>query len=615
MWHWGTPMRRNDLRNVAIVAHVDHGKTTLVDALLRQTGTVSAHVRMPERAMDRLDQERERGITILAKNTAVRHGDVTINIVDTPGHADFGGEVERIMSSVDTVLLLVDACEGAMPQTRFVLRKALARGLDPIVVINKIDRGDARPAAVVDEVFDLFVALEASEEQLDFAIVYSSARDGWATLDPDVPSTDMGPLLDVVVERARPPEVEPEGPFRLQPATVDYDEYVGRIAIGCVNRGSVRKGDPLVCIGADGRARPGKVTRLVGYVGLGEVDVAVAKAGEVVGLAGMLDVLPGETLCDPDHPDPLPPIAVDEPTVTIEMLVNDGPFVGRDGNKVTSRNLRERLAKEVQSNVALRVEDTDQSDVFRVSGRGELHLCVLLETMRREGYEMTVSTPRVVVREGTDGKQEPYEDAAVECAEGHSGAVIKELNGRGGELRDLHPAGEGMVRIGYRVPSRALIGYSSLFMTQTRGTGTLSHTFCGWGPWRGPFDRRAFGSLISLGTGRVTAHALETLQERGTLFVEPGDEVYAGQVVGENSRAKDMPVNPTRARKLDNIRSSTKELTVKLDVPRKHTLESALEFINPDELVEVTPSGIRVRKRVLDERHRKRIERGKAPLP
>jgi len=508
---------------------------------------------------------------------------------------------------VDSVLLLVDACEGPMPQTRFVLRKALARGLEPIVVVNKVDRADARPSAVLDEVFDLFVALEASDAQLDFPVVYTSARDGWASLEPDGPREGMATLLDVVVAHAPPPEVDPEGAFRMQPATIGYDDYVGRIAIGRIDRGRVRRGRPVVCIAADGRPRTGKVTRLVGYLGLGQVDLEEARAGDVVGLAGVLDVLPGETVSDPDHLEPLPPIAVDEPTVTVEMLVNDGPFAGLDGDKVTSRNLRERLAREVQSNVALRVEDTESPEVFVVSGRGELHLCVLLETMRREGYEMTVSVPRVVVHDGPGGKQEPWEDAAVECGDEHSGTVIQELNQRGGQLLEMRPGGEGMVRLQYRIPSRGLLGYSSRFLTQTRGTGTLCHTFGGWGPWRGPFRRRASGAMVSLGTGRVTAYALETLQERGTLFVVPGDEVFAGQVVGDRSKSGDLPVNPTRAKKLDNIRSSTKELTVKLDVARRLTLEEALEFINPDELVEVTPGSVRLRKRVLDDGERRRL--------
>ena len=607
-------MYRTDLRNVAIIAHVDHGKTTLVDALLRQTGTVAAHSRMPERAMDRLDQERERGITILSKNTAVRHGDITINLVDTPGHADFGGEVERILCMVDSVLLLVDACEGPMPQTRFVLRKALSRGLDPIVVVNKVDRADARPEAVLNEIFDLFGLLDANDTQLDFPVVYTSARDGWAALDPGAPREGMGPLLDLIVERAPPPDVDPDGPFRLQPATIEYDDYVGRIAIGRIDRGRVRKGDAIVRLDHDGHARHARVTRLVGYMGLGQVELAEARAGEVVGLAGVLDVLPGQTLCDPAHPDPLPPIAVDEPTVTVELLVNDGPFAGRDGAKVTSRALRERLARELQSNVGLRVDDTDSPDTFRITGRGELQICVLLETMRREGYEMTVSVPRVVIRDGPDGRLEPFEDVVVECAEEHSGTVIQELNQRGGELSDLRPAEDGTVRLRYRMPSRGLIGYSSLFLTQTHGTGTLYHTFAEWGPWRGPFSRRSSGALVSLGTGRVTAHALETLQDRGTLFVEPGDEVYAGQVVGENSRPVDLPVNPTRTRKLDNMRSSTKELTVRLDVARRLTQEEALEFINPDELVEVTPKAVRIRKRVLDDAARRRTARKEGRL-
>jgi GTP-binding protein len=602
-------MLRTDIRNIAIIAHVDHGKTTLVDGLLTQSGTVTGHQRMQERAMDRLDLEQERGITILSKNTAVRWKDTTINIVDTPGHSDFGGEVERVLSMVDSVLLLVDAFEGPMPQTRFVLSKALSHGHRPVVVINKVDRPEARPEAVLDEVFDLFVALEAHDEQLDFPVVYASAKEGWAATEHDGERTSLTPLFDMVISHVPPPEVEDEGPLQMQVATIDYDDFVGRIAVGRIRRGRVKKGDPLVVIDHDGKERRGKVTKLMGFEGLKQVEVDEGRAGEIVAVAGVLDALPGETFCSPDKIDPLPPIAVDEPTITMDFIANDSPFAGQDGKWVTSRKLNERLERELQSNVALRVEETESPEIFRVSGRGELHLAVLIETMRREGYELLVSMPRVILRDGPDGREEPYEDVAVDCGEGFSGTVIQELNNRGGEMTELKPAGEGMVRLSYRIPSRGLIGYRSAFLTQTRGTGNLYSTFAGYGPYKGPFQRRASGVLVVLETGQVTTYSLETLQERGTLFVEPGDKVYAGQVCGENARNNDLVVNPCKAKKLDNMRQAFKDVDTRLHTARKMGLEEALEFINDDELVEVTPNAIRVRKRILDHNDRKRVEK------
>jgi GTP-binding protein len=602
-------MLRTDVRNIAIIAHVDHGKTTLVDGLLRQSGTVQAHQRLEERAMDRLDLERERGITILSKNTAVRWKGTLINIVDTPGHSDFGGEVERVLGMVDSVLLLVDAREGPMPQTRFVLRKALGHKLRPIVVINKIDRPDARPDEVLDMVFDLFVSLDATDEQLDFPVVYASGREGWAVRDLTQPRVDLKPLFELILERVPAPKADADGPFQMQVATIDYNDFVGRIAIGRITRGRVKRGAQIVAIGHDGTIRNTKVSKLNGFAGLQQVEIDEGAAGDIVGLAGVLDALPGETLCAPNAPDALPPIAVDEPTITMEFIANDGPFAGLDGKHVTSRKVRERLDRELNSNVALRVEDTDQPDVFKVSGRGELHLSILIETMRREGYEIMVSMPRVIFREGPDGREEPYEDVTIDCAESHGGSVIQELNERGGELLELRNAADGIVRLEYRMPSRGLIGYRSRFLTQTRGTGTLYSTFSGYGPYKGPFQRRASGVLVALETGQVTTYAMETLQERGRLFVEPGDKVYAGQVVGENARSGDMVVNPCKAKKLDNIRSATKEIDVRLDVVRKLTLEEALEFINSDELVEVTPKAIRLRKRILDHSDRRRLEK------
>ena len=598
-------MQRADRRNIAIIAHVDHGKTTLVDGLLRQSGTVEEHQRLAERAMDRMDLERERGITILSKNTAVRWGDVTINIVDTPGHSDFGGEVERVLGMVDSVLLLVDAFEGPMPQTRFVLRKALQHGLRPIVVINKVDRPDARAEEVLDEVFDLFVSLDADDEQLDFPTMYASARDGWATHELTDARESLTPLLDCVVERVPGPTVDPDGPLQMQVATIDYDDFVGRISVGRIIRGQVRKGEQLSVIDIEGNQRRAKVTRVSGFVGLTKVEVNEASAGDIIGIAGVTDALPGETLCDATHPDGLPPIAVDEPTITMEFIANSGPFAGLSGKFVTSRKLRERLYKELQSNVALRVEDTEKPEVFKVSGRGELHLGILIETMRREGYEVMVSMPRVIMREDT----EPYEEVTVDCAEPYSGTVIQELNLRGGELVELRQSGDGQSRLEFKVPSRGLIGYRSLFLTQTRGTGSIYRTFSGYGPFKGAFQRRAAGVMIALENGQVAQYALETLQERGTLFVEPGEKVYAGQVVGENARATDLVVNPCKAKKLDNMRQAFKDKDVGLNVARKMSLEEALEYINDDELVEVTPEAIRLRKRTLDHSMRRREEK------
>ncbi|MEZ4472501.1 MAG: translational GTPase TypA [bacterium] len=602
-------MRRQDVRNIAIIAHVDHGKTTLVDGLLRQSGTVASHQRLQDRAMDKLDLERERGITILSKNTAITWRDITVNIVDTPGHSDFGGEVERVLGMVDSVLLLVDAAEGPMPQTRFVLRKALSHGLKPIVVINKIDRPDGRPDEVLNEVFDLFVALDANDEQLEFPVLYASARQGWAVRDLGDEQTSLTPLLDAVLEHVEGPEVDPEGPFQLQVATIDYDEFVGRIAIGRIRRGTVRKGMGIAAVDFEGKVRQTRVSRLTGFSGLQQIEIAEARAGDIVGIAGVTDALPGETICHPSAPEGLPPIAVDEPTISMEFIANNGPFAGTEGKWVTSRKLRERLARELQSNVSLRVEDTESPEVFKVSGRGELHLGILIETMRREGYELMVSMPRVILHEGENGLEEPYEDVTIECGEALSGAVIQDLNERGGEMQEMRQSTDGTTRLGYLIPSRGLIGYRSRFLTQTRGTGTLYRTFAGYGPYKGPFQRRASGVLVAQETGQVTAYAMETLQERGQLFIEPGDKVYNGQVVGENSRQQDMVVNPCKAKKLDNMRSATKEIDTKLAVSRRFALEEALEFINADELVEITPAAIRLRKRMLDHNERKRLEK------
>ena len=602
-------MKRNDVRNIAIIAHVDHGKTTLVDGLLRQSGTIADHKHLRDRAMDKMDLERERGITILSKNTAIRWKDTTVNIVDTPGHSDFGGEVERVLGMVDSVLLLVDAFEGPMPQTRFVLRKALERGLRPMVIINKVDRPDGRPEEVLDEVFDLFVALDAADEQLDFLTLYASARDGWASVELEDERTNLHPMLDAILEHVDGPEVDPDGPLQMQIATIGYDDFVGRIAVGRIERGRVTKGQSIATVGIDGKARQSRITRLTGFVGLDQVPIEEAHAGDIVGIAGEAEALPGETICVPTHIDGLPPIAVDEPTISMEFIANNSPFAGLSGKHVTSRKLRDRLYKELQSNVALRVEDTDSPEVFKVSGRGELHLGILIETMRRESYEVQVSMPRVILRDGPDGREEPYEEVTIDCGNDFTGAVIQELNTRGGEMLDMRQATDGTTRLSFRMPSRGLIGYRSLFLTQTRGTGNLSRIFDGYGPFKGPFQRRPNGVLIALEDGSTSTYSLETLQDRGILFVEHAQKVYAGQIVGESARSRDMVVNPCKAKKLDNMRQAFKDQNVGLQAPRQFSLEEALEYINADELVEITPAEIRMRKRVLNHSDRRVMEK------
>lgn len=604
-------MKRQDVRNIAIIAHVDHGKTTLVDCLLRQSGTIAEHQHVQERAMDKLDLERERGITILSKNTAIRWRDITINIVDTPGHSDFGGEVERVLGMVDSVLLVVDAFEGPMPQTRFVLRKALAHGVRPLVVINKCDRSDSRPDYVLDAVFDLFVALDATDEQLDFPVLYASARDGWAVDELTDPHEGVDPLLDAILEHVPGPEVDAEKPLQMQVATIDYDEFVGRIAVGRIRRGVIAKGKVLSAVSLDGKVRQARVSRLVGFEGLQQVEIDSARAGDIVGIAGFTDALPNETICDPEAIEALPAVAVDEPTIAMAFIANNGPLAGIDGKYVTSRKLRERLYKELQSNVSLRVEDTDSPEVFRVSGRGELHLGILIEQMRREGYEVMVSMPEVIIHEGENGLEEPYEEVTIDCGDAFSGAVIQDLNQRGGEMTDLRQAGD-TVRIEYRIPARGLIGYRSRFLTQTRGTGTLYKSFDGYGPYKGAFQRRSSGVLIALEPGQATSYSLETLQERGTLFIEPAEQVYGGMIVGESARAQDLVVNPCKAKKLDNMRQAFKDVDTRLSTVRRMSLEEALEFINDDELVEVTPTAIRLRKRTLDHSDRRREEKKRA---
>ena len=597
---------RHDIRNIAIVAHVDHGKTTLVDRLLQQSGTLRANQRMEERAMDSNELERERGITILAKNTAIVWKGTHINIVDTPGHADFGGEVERVLGMVDSVLLLVDACEGPMPQTRFVLRKSLERGLRPIVVVNKIDRPGARPHEAVDEVFDLFLELRANDEQLDFPVVYASAKDGYAVLDPDEPRKDMTPLLETLVARVPPPAGDVDGPFQFQVATLDYDRYLGRLVIGRIQRGRVRLNDALVLLRHSGEAVPFKALRLLGSIGLSRVDLEEASAGDIVSLAGLEDVNVGETICDPARPEPLPSTAIDEPTLSMLFMPNNSPFAGREGKWVTSRNLRERLAREILSNVSLRVEETGSPDVFKVSGRGVLHLSILIETMRREGYELQVSRPEVITKTENGVLLEPIEEVVVEVPEESSGAVIEKLNARRGRMMNLEKEAEARVRLFYEVPSRGLIGLRTEFLTDTRGEGVIYSVFKAYEPWKGDIAQRTYGVQICDRQGETVIYGLFGLQERGPLFIGAGVPVYEGQVIGIHTKGSDLNVNPTRTKKLTNMRASGSDEALRLTTPREMTLENAIEFVAEDELVEVTPKSVRLRKKVLTESERKR---------
>jgi GTP-binding protein len=599
------------LRNIAIIAHVDHGKTTLVDKLLRQSQTLADREELQERAMDSNPQERERGITILAKNTAIRWNDYRINIVDTPGHADFGGEVERVLSMVDSVLLLIDAVDGPMPQTRFVTRKAFDHGLKPIVVINKVDRDGARPHWAVEGTFDLMDSLGASNEQLDFPIVYASALLGRAGLKPDELAADMQPLFETIVARCPPPDVDPDGPLQLQVSALDYSSYVGAIGIGRIKRGRITRNSPVVVVEADGSLRNERVMHVYSFLGLKRVEVQQAEAGDIVAFAGLEHPRISDTLCDPARPEALPPLTVDEPTIQMSFETNDSPFAGRDGKYLTSRQLRERLYREAVHNVALRVEDTEDPERFLVSGRGELHLSVLLETMRREGYELAVSRPHVITREREDGViEEPWEHVTIDVETRHQGAAMEQLGERGGELTDMRPDGAGRVRLEYRVPSRGLIGFQSEFRSMTSGTGLLHHLFDRYAPVKsGPLAQRSSGVLISNSTGKALAYALFNLQERGRLFTAPGDEIYEGQVVGIHSRDNDLTVNPLKAKQLTNIRAAAKDENVVLSPAIRLTLEQALEFIDDDELVEITPAAIRVRKRRLKEHERKRAGR------
>jgi GTP-binding protein len=600
------------LRNIAIIAHVDHGKTTLVDQLLRQSGTFRENQQVAERVMDSNDLEKERGITILAKNCAIDWQGNHINIVDTPGHADFGGEVERVLSMVDGVLLLVDAVEGPMPQTRFVTRKALALGLKPIVVVNKIDRPGARPDWVINHTFDLFDKLGATEEQLDFPVVFASALNGYAMLDAATPGSDMGPLYEAIIRHVPAPDVDADQPLQLQICSIDYNSYVGRIGIGRIKKGRLKAAQEVaVMYGEEARGKA-KIGQIMMFKGLEREVVAEAEAGDIVLVTGIEQVGIGITLCPVDSPAGLPPIAVDEPTLTMNFQVNTSPLAGREGKFVTSRQIRERLAKELLSNVALRVVDTADADVFEVSGRGELHLTILLENMRREGYELAVSRPRVVLHEVAGEKQEPYEMLTVDVEEGHQGGVMEELGRRKGELQDMQPDGKGRVRLEYRIPARGLIGFQGEFLTLTRGTGLASHVFDDYGPWAGTMSERRNGVLISQDDGDAVAYALWKLQDRGRMFVNPGEPLYEGMIIGIHSRDNDLVVNPIRTKQLTNIRASGKDEAINLTPPILLTLESAVEFIADDELVEITPKSIRLRKRFLKEHERKRAAREEA---
>jgi GTP-binding protein len=586
-------------RNVAIIAHVDHGKTTLVDALLHQSGIFRANERVAERAMDNTDLERERGITILAKNTAVHYRDTLINIVDTPGHADFGGEVERTLAMVDGVLLLVDASEGPLPQTRFVLRKALERRLTPIVVINKIDRPDARIQEVLNEIYDLFIDLDAAEEQLDFPVLYTSARAGTSSPSATGTGTDLRPLFEAIVDHVPPPKGNPAAGLQMLVANLDSSDYLGRIAIGRVFNGQVRIGDQIAVCKLDGGLHQTKVTKLFAFEGLKRVDIEEAAAGDIVCLAGIEDITIGETIASVENPMPMPPIAIDEPTVSMIFGVNTSPMSGREGQFVTSRQIRDRLDRELLGNVSIKVEPTDTPEQMKVLGRGELQLSILIEMMRREGYELQVSRPDIVTKQLNGAIVEPVEDLVIDVAEEFQGVVIALAGVRRGTMTRMVNHGSGRVRMEFRIPARGLIGFRSQFLTDTKGTGIMNHLFAGWEPWHGAIPARATGALVADRAGNATAYAIWNLQERGEIFIEPGSQVYEGMIIGENSRANDLDVNVTKEKKQTNMRASTADEAVRLIPPRQLGLEQAIEFINDDELVEVTPRSIRLRKRVL----------------
>ncbi|MBB6675586.1 translational GTPase TypA [Cohnella nanjingensis] len=602
--------QRDRIRNIAIIAHVDHGKTTLVDQLLRQSGTFRDNEQVQERAMDSNDLERERGITILAKNTAVHYKDCLINIVDTPGHADFGGEVERIMKMVDGVLLVVDAFEGCMPQTKFVLRKALEAGLTPIVVVNKIDRPAARPAEVIDEVLELFIELEANDEQLEFPVVYASGLNGIASLDAGELGTTMEPLYETIIEKIPAPTEDTEQPLQFLVTLLDYNEYLGRIPIGRVNRGKIRQGQPVAVLDREGKIRQARIEKLFGFQGLKRVEMEEAAAGDIIAIAGIKDINIGETIADPANPEALPVLKIDEPTLQMRFLVNNSPFAGREGKFVTSRKLRERLFKELETDVSLRVDETDSPDAFVVSGRGELHLGILIENMRREGYELQVSKPEVIIREINGVKSEPIERLLIDVPEESMGNVMESLGTRKAEMVNMINNGNGQVRLEFLIPARGLIGYRTNFLTLTRGYGVMNHAFDSYGPIAsGQVGGRHQGVLVASETGTTTVYGMMGVEDRGIMFMEPGTEIYEGMVVGEHTRDNDIIVNICKEKALNNIRTANKEETVKLKAPRLMSMEEALEYLNDDELCEITPKSIRLRKKILNKSERERAEK------
>jgi len=603
------------VRNACVIAHVDHGKTTLLDGMLKQSGIFRANQEVAERVMDSMDQERERGITILSKVTALDYQDTRINMVDTPGHADFGGEVERVLKLVDAALLLVDACEGSMPQTRFVLQKALQLGLRIIVVVNKIDRDGARPDEVLNEVFDLFCALGANDEQLDFPMVYASAKEGYAIDNLGDECTDLGPLFKSILKNVPAPVGDPNAPLQAQTAILDYDDYLGRIGIGRVYQGEIRRGDRVIAIRPDGEARPFKVSSLMGFLGLNRVDLDKASVGDMVAIAGAPDITVGDTICSPNHKNPLPAIEVDPPTITMMFRSNDSPFTGLEGKFVTSRHIRNRLRREAEHNVSLLIEETDDPEVFRISGRGVLHLGVFVETLRREGYELQVGAPEVITRENseTGALEEPYEHAEIQVAQEYSGGVIEVLGQRGGRMDDMQLMHDGTSKLKFSITSRGLMGYRSQFLTDTRGTGVFSSIFSHYGPKVPGSMRKSQGFLIAQDVCDTVGYALNNLQERGTLFVDPGLRVYGGQVIGLNAKDRDLIVNPGKQKKLSNVRASGTDEAIRLTPPWKPSLEQTLELLGPDEYAEFTPKSIRIRKRVLDHSERRKYEKGKAP--
>lgn len=599
--------KRNDIRNIAIIAHVDHGKTTLVDAMLRQSGIFRSNEKVLERVLDSNELEREKGITIMSKNTAIFYGNTRINIVDTPGHADFGGEVERILKMVDGVLLLVDAFEGAMPQTRFVLRKALALHLKPIVVINKIDRKDARPSEVIDEILDLFIELGADDDLLEFPVVYASAKDGIARLDLDDESYDLAPLFETIIRHIPAPEGDLEAPLQFLVSSIDYDDYIGRIAIGRVERGTIRKDQQAVLCKRDGSVLPVKISSLQDFKGLKRSDIDCASFGEIIAVSGIPDITIGDTVCDKDHPEPVPFVDIDEPTISMYFLVNNSPFAGKEGTYVTSRHLRNRLFREMESNVSLRVEETDSPDAFKVSGRGELHLSILIETMRREGYEFQVSKPEVITIERDGQKLEPIEYLVIDVPEEYLGSVMEKLGMRKAEMVNMQNLSQGYVRLEYKIPARGLIGYRSEFLTDTRGNGIMNHVFHGYEPFKGEIKGRLRGALVAWETGESVTYGLYNAQERGSLFIGPGVPVYEGMIVGECSRGEDIVINVCKKKHVTNMRASGSDDALRLVPPINMSLEQSLEFIEDDELIEITPASIRLRKKILNTEQRAKV--------